>query len=343
MGDLPTRIHHRDLLVDDQRVVNMSLRAANLQSAHDLTPPSKNFGFFSWFSIGLGYMILSVFFFSLMSLLAKLISTTIPTGQIVLIRGVVGSILAYWGIRAVGVRVWGSNKKLLIFRGVTGFGALMCFFWTLINLPLAEATILFYMSPCLAAILATIILREHLSIGMIIGFLICILGVIFVIQPEFIFNVQRLHLPSVAVGLLGAVLAALAFVSVRKLRETDHALVIIFYFSFVSALSAVPFVAIHYAIPSPTEWLVLIGIGISTHTAQIFLTRSLHREQTSRAMGVSYVQILFAVVWGVVIFGDYPNLLSLIGMILVAGGSVITAHRRRSAIHPNLPPSGHSP
>lgn len=321
----------------------MPLRAAKLQSAHDLvSPTAKPLWPFSWFSIGLGYMIVSVFFFSLMSLLAKLISTTIPTGQIVLVRGVVGSLLAYWGIRAIGVPVWGANKKLLIFRGITGFGALMCFFWTLINLPLAEATILFYMSPCLAAILATIILREHLSIGMVIGFLVCILGVIFVIQPEFIFSVQRLHLPSVAIGLLGAILAALAFVSVRKLRETDHALVIIFYFSFVSALSAVPFVAIHHAIPSLTEWLVLIGIGVCTHTAQIFLTRSLHREQTSRAMGVSYVQVLFAVVWGIIIFGDYPNLLSLIGMILVAGGSVITA-QRRSARHPSLPPSGHSP
>lgn len=321
----------------------MPLRAAKLQSVHDLvSPTAKPLWPFSWFSIGLGYMIVSVFFFSLMSLLAKLISTTIPTGQIVLVRGVVGSLLAYWGIRAIGVPVWGANKKLLIFRGVTGFGALMCFFWTLINLPLAEATILFYMSPCLAAILATIFLREHLSIGMVIGFLVCILGVIFVIQPEFIFSVQRLHLPSVAIGLLGAILAALAFVSVRKLRETDHALVIIFYFSFVSALSAVPFVAIHHAIPSLTEWLVLIGIGVCTHTAQIFLTRSLHREQTSRAMGVSYVQVLFAVVWGIIIFGDYPNLLSLIGMILVVGGSVITA-QRRSARRPSLPPSGHSP
>ncbi len=287
-------------------------------------------------------MIVSVFFFSLMSLLVKLISAAIPTGQIVLVRGVVGSLLAYWTIRTLRIPVWGTNKKLLIFRGVTGFGALMCFFWTLIYLPLAEATILFYVSPCLAAIIATIILREPLTMGMVIGFIICILGVIFVIQPEFIFSVQRLHLPSVAVGILGAILAALAFVSVRKLRETDHAMVIIFYFSFVSALAATPFVAMHYAVPSPAEWLILIGIGICTHTAQVFLTRSLHREPTSRAMGMSYIQVLFAVVWGVVIFGDYPNLLSLAGMMLVAGGSVITAQRRAST-HPDLPPSTHSP
>ncbi len=273
-------------------------------------------------------MILSVFFFSLMSLLAKLISSTIPVGQIILIRGIIGSILAYWGIRAVGVPALGVHKKLLIFRGVAGVGSLMCFFWTLINLPLAEATILFYLSPCIAAILATMILREPLSIWMVIGILICILGVFFIIQPEFFFRVQRVHLPSVGVGILGAVLAALAFISVRKLRETDHTLVIIYYFSFVSAIAAIPFVATHHVIPSLTEWLILIGVGVFSHTAQIFLTRSLHREQTTRAMGVSYIQVIFAVIWGILIFADFPNLLSLMGMLLVAGGSVITAQRQ---------------
>ncbi len=304
--------------------------------------PDRGSPVFSWFSIGLGYMILSVFFFSLMALLVKLISQTIPTGQIVMFRGVVGSILAYWGVRSVGLNPWGVNKKLLIFRGITGFGALMCFFWTLITLSLADATILFYLSPCLAAIIATVLLREHLSVRMMIGFAICILGVTCVIQPEFIFNVQQIPLSSFAVGILGALLAGLAFVSVRKLHETDHTLVIIFYFSFVTAIAGIPFVAAQYALPSPIEWLALIGIGVSTHIAQVFLTRSLQREQTSRAMGVSYIQILFAVGWGILVFGDIPNMLSLFGMLLVIGGSLLTA-QRRSSTHPDPRPSAHSP
>ena len=292
---------------------------------------TRNTPILSLLPVGLGYMIVAVFFFSLMSLMAKLVSTTIPTGQIVLVRAVIGSLLTYWGIRLAGVHLWGVHKKLLIFRGITGFGALLCFFWTLIALPLAEATVLFYTSPCLAAIIAAVLLREHLSPGMMIGLLLCIAGVVCVIQPEFIFNVQRLHLPSVLVGILGAFLAALAFVSVRKLRETDHALVVIFYFSFVSVFASVPFVVAQYAVPSLTEWLLMIGVGISTHIAQMFLTWSLHREHTTRAMGVSYVQILFAVGWGILIFGDYPNILSLAGMLLVSAGSIIAARRPRTS------------
>lgn len=221
----------------------------------------------------------------------------------------------------------------------------MCFFWTLITLPLAEATVLFYTSPCLAAVIAAILLREHLSIPTIIGLLACIVGVICVVQPEFIFSgvANEQHLPSVAVGLLGALLAALAFVSVRKLRRTDHASVIVFYFSFVSTFACIPFVVADVAAPSLVEFLMLIGIGFATHFAQIFLTRSLHRVQTSKAMGLSYVQILFAAGWGILIFGDYPNVLSVIGMILVAAGSITAVGGRHLPKHPSPPPNTHSP
>ncbi len=296
----------------------------------------------STLSIGLGYMLLAVLFFSVMSVLAKLISPTIPTGQIVFVRACVGSLLAYWGIRVIGVHVWGNNIKLLLFRGITGFASLMCFFYTLIALPLAEATILFYTSPCLAAIIATIILRERLTMAIILGLLVCIVGVLFVIQPEFIFNVERLDVLSVIVGLFGALMAALAFVSVRKLRETDHAMVIIFYFSFVSIFASAPFVVSSYVLPSLTGWIILVGIGLSTHVAQFFLTKSLHNVETSRAMGVSYIQVLLATFWGIIIFGDFPNLLSVLGMIFVAVGSIISA-RSQASTHPNPQHSGHSP
>jgi len=294
------------------------------------------------FSVGLGYMLLAVLCFSVMSVLAKLISTTIPTGQIVFVRACVGSILAYWGIRVIGVHVWGNNIKLLLFRGVAGFASLMCFFYTLIALPLAEATILFYTSPCLAAIIATILLRERLSMTIILGLLVCVIGVIFVIQPEFIFNVERLDILSVVVGLFGALMAALAFVSIRKLRQTDHTMVIIFYFSFVSIFASAPFVISSYVLPSTIGWIILIGIGISTHIAQFFLTKSLHKVETSRAMGVSYIQVLFATIWGIFIFGDLPNFLAILGMVLVAAGSIISA-RSQGSTHPDPQHSEHSP
>ena len=97
------------------------------------------------------------------------------------------------------------------------------------------------------------------------------------------------------------------------------------------------------AAPSLVELLMLVGIGVATHIAQIFLTRSLHRAQTAKAMGISYVQILFAAGWGILIFGDFPNVLSVIGMILVAAGSIMAASHRYPPKHLGPPPNMHSP
>lgn len=284
-------------------------------------------------SVGLRYMILAALCFSGMSLMAKMVAATLPVGEIVLVRSIIGTLIGVWMVRAAGIALWGNRKDLLILRGVFGCGALLCFFWSLIRLPLAEATVLFYMSPGFAAIIAAIWLREKLALREIIGFLASLVGVVLITQPSFLFgdSLNSHHLPSSGVGLLGALLAAIAFVTVRKLRHTDHGLVIVFYFPFVSILMCLPLVAFEATIPTPMEWLLLIGIGILTQVAQICLTRSLHMETTARAMSVSYVQIVFAIGWGVLIFAELPNPVSMLGMVLVVTGTIAVIRRMNLA------------
>ena len=284
-------------------------------------------------SIGLRYMVLAALCFSGMSLLAKMVAATIPVGEIVLVRSIIGTLMGVWMVRAAGFSLWGKRKDLLVLRGILGCGALLCFFWSLIRLPLAEATVLFYMSPGFAAIIAAVWLREKLALREIAGFLASVLGVFLITQPAILFNnsPDSLHLPSVGVGLLGALLASGAFVIVRKLRQTDHGLVIVFYFPFISTLICLPLLAVEATLPTPAEWIALIGIGVFTQIAQIYLTRSLHMETTARAMSVSYVQILFAIGWGALIFAELPNVLSMIGMVLVVAGTLAVLQRMHAS------------
>lgn len=278
-------------------------------------------------------MIVAALCFSGMSFMAKVLAGSLPVGEIVLARSIIGTIISVWMLRAAGISLWGNRKDLLIFRGVFGCAALLCFFWSLIRLPLAEATVLFYMSPGLTAVIAAVWLREKLALREASGFVVSIVGVIMITQPTFLFDnaADALHLPSVAVGLLGALLASFAFVAVRKLRSTDHGLVIVFYFPFVSTLLLIPIVAVNVTPPSPLEWLLLLGIGVLTQLAQIYLTRSLHMEKTARAMSISYVQIIFAIGWGLIIFAELPNLISMIGMILVVTGTITVIQRSGSS------------
>jgi len=284
-------------------------------------------------SLGLRYMILATLCFSGMSLLVKMVAASVPVGEIVLVRSIIGTLLGLWAIRAAGLGIWGRRKDLLILRGILGCGALLCFFWSLIRLPLAEATVLYFMSPGFAAIIAAVWLREKLGLREIAGILISLAGVILITQPTFLFNESpdSLHLPSVGVGLLGALLASGAFVLVRKLRESDHGLVIVFYFPLVSIFICLPLLAIDATLPTSMEWLALIGIGVLTQIAQIYLTRSLHMEKTAHAMSVSYVQILFAIGWGALIFAEMPNSLSMLGIVLVVTGTIAVIRRMNAS------------
>ena len=278
-------------------------------------------------------MVVAALCFSGMSFLAKMVATTVPIGEIVLVRSIIGTVISVWMLRVAKIAFWGQRKDLLILRGIVGCGALLCFFWSLIRLPLAEATVLFYMAPSFSAFIATIWLREKLTLLEISGFFVSMAGVVLIAQPSFLFNnaADALHLPSVGVGLLGALLASVAFVAVRKLRHTDHGLVIVFYFPFVSTLVCLPLLAIEATLPTPQEWLILLGIGVLTQIAQVYLTRSLHMEKTARAMSMSYVQILFAIGWGALIFAELPNLLSMIGMVLVVVGTIAVIQRAKPA------------
>ena len=268
----------------------------------------------------------AAFLFSITTLLVKFAGKRLPASELVMARSVVGVAMGYWMLRAVRVSPWGNRKRLLMFRGIAGFVALLCFFWSLARLPLAEATVLFYMSPAFSAVLAAAALRERLSPWEITGTAVSLIGVAFVAQPEFLFGgVAHGHsLAAIAVGLLGAVMGGCAYVTVRKLRETEHHLTVVFYFPLVSVIACAPVLASEVLVPTPTEWLLLIGIGVLTQFAQIYLTKGLSLEKTAKAMSASYLQIVFAALWGFTFLAEIPNVLCILGAIMIIAGTIMT-------------------
>ena len=106
------------------------------------------------------FMALSALSFAVMSACVKVAGDTgIPILQIIAVRAVISIGLSYASIRRAGVNVLGYHRGLLLARGVTGFLALTCVFYALLNLPLALATLLQYLHPIFTAVLAWLFLR----------------------------------------------------------------------------------------------------------------------------------------------------------------------------------------
>jgi drug/metabolite transporter (DMT)-like permease len=264
-------------------------------------------------------MALSALFFSAMAALAKLAGGEVPLFEIVLARSLVVAVLSGGAVVRAGTGFVGREPRILILRGVLGFSALSCFYFAVVRLPLADATVIHFTNPVFTAVAAALILREHMGLWEGVLVLSSLGGVIMVARPAFLFGQANMLDPvAVGVGLTGAVLAAGAYVAVRRLRG-ESANLVIFYFAAVSTLLALPGVILNPVLPSPAMWLVLAGVGLATHLGQVFVTHGFRLERAGRASAIGYLQIVFAAGWGWLLFREAPDLW------MWAGAGVIVA------------------
>jgi drug/metabolite transporter (DMT)-like permease len=277
-------------------------------------------------------MVLAAFCFSVMSLLVKAVGVRLPSQEVVFVRAAVSLVVAYGLVRRARPGNWGHRKGLLVVRGLMGFAALSCFFYALIHLPLADATVIQYTNPVWTAWLGWWLLDEGLTRGEAALSASGLLGVVLIARPTVLFGgVARLDPLAVAIGLAGALFSAAAYVSVRRLGRTEHPVIIVFYFTLITVPASVPGLLMHAVLPTLHELALLGGVGISAVLGQLCLTRGLQREPAGRATAISYVQVVFAASWGVLFFREYPDALSLAGAALVLLSTIVIARRRGDA------------
>ncbi|MEM7135566.1 MAG: DMT family transporter [Myxococcota bacterium] len=278
-------------------------------------------------------MVVGSLFFSVMSVFAKVAGEHLPTMELVLARVVVTFLMSAWALWNLGINPWGNNRRLLLARGFVGFAGLSCYFYSITHLPLADATVIQFSNPMIAAVVAAIALRERLRPSDGFALLLCMLGVVLVAQPAFIFGAgESLDPTAVVVGVLGAIFSGISYVIIRRLGATEHHLVVVFYFPLITGPASIPVLALEGLVPpTPIEWLLLLGIGITAQLGQIEITKGYKLETAGRASSVTYLQIILAYGWGVLLFGEYPNALSVIGAVLVAAGILSVARSGRSS------------
>lgn len=268
-------------------------------------------------------MMLSAFAFSIMALFVKQIGLMgIPVLEMVAARSCVSLLISYIAIKRLGITVLGNRKGLLFARGFVGFVALNCVFYALTHMPLAEATILQYLHPMFTVILAIFFLKEGATQGSLICIALSFVGLVVMVQPAFIFSSSTVEFDNLAViaAIAGAFGSAIAYTLVRSLNKSEEPLVIILYFPLVSLPISVVLLWDNFVMPVGMAWLYLLAIGLATQVGQWGLTKSMQTETAGRATSFSYLQVVFAVVLGLVFYDEVPSLSTLFGMgfIIVA-------------------------
>ena len=277
-------------------------------------------------------MIEAALYFSVMSVIVKYVGRTVPFEELVLARSVVALVLSYGMLRANGVDPWGVNRKLLVVRGLFGLIGLCCFYYALTKLPLGDVTVIQYTNPAFVAVLAAFLLGERAGFrASLFAAAAATVGVVLIARPSFLFGEVSETIDTTAAWIAfgGALASSAAYVTVRKLGETEHPVVVVFWFPLIATPILFPFAWMTGYIPTWSELGLLFLLGCATQAAQVRMTQGLKLESAARATGMTYLQIVFAFTWGVLLFDEVPTIYTILGALLVVT-TVIALARTKS-------------
>jgi drug/metabolite transporter (DMT)-like permease len=277
------------------------------------------------FTPGVKLMLIASLAFAGMNVSVKYIKH-IPVFEIILFRAIITLIISYATLKKKKVNPWGTHHKFLIARGVFGAIGLICYFYTLQHLQLANAIVIHYLSPIFTTLIAMLFLNEKVRTVQWLAFAVSFTGVIMVK------GFANINPYDFLIGVFGAFFSGLAYNAIRNMKDKEDADVIIFYHPLVS----LPIVATYMfmysndmVMPSKYDWIFLISTGIFTQIGQYFITRAYQKDTAARISSVSYIGIVWGVVLGKMIFDDHYPATVLTGMSVVLLGVMINLNAQK--------------
>ena len=259
-------------------------------------------------------MLISTFAFSIMTLLVKFVQE-IHVFEIIFFRSLISFIISFTYLKIKKVKPLGVNKKYLILRGIFGVIALTLFFITLQKLPLANAVTIQYLSPIFTAIFAVYMLKEKLHWTQLLFFVISFIGVILI--KGFDERISNFYL---VIGICSSIFAGLAYNAIRKVKDTDHPLVVVLYFPLIATPIMAFLSYFYWKTPNLIEFGYLLMIGIATQIGQVYLTKALQIETAAKVSAMKYIGVIYALLYSYFIFDEKYYPLTLLGISFVILG-----------------------
>jgi drug/metabolite transporter (DMT)-like permease len=264
-------------------------------------------------------MLLATLAFSIMNVFVKKLNR-IPAMEIVFFRCLVSAAICFVGIARARVDWKGNNNLLLVARGAFGTLALFTFFVTMHNIPLATAVTIAYLSPIFTTLIGVLVLGEHVRPKQWLFYAIAFAGVLVI--KGFDSSVPLLYLFT---GLVSAVGSGVAYNLVRRLKEREHPIVVVLHFQLVGVVAGFIFTVVNWVKPvSAWEWFCLLMCGLLTQFGQTCLTKSLQAERIAHVSILNYTGMIYALIFGVFIFGEHYPAQTIAGIVLVVLGVVLS-------------------
>lgn len=260
-------------------------------------------------------ILLSVTLFALANLIVKSLDN-ISTIQIVYFRSLFILLATHAILKQKKIKIFNHpHQGKLWLRGLAGTLGLIGLFWTIKHIPLASAVTLHYLSPLFTVVLASIFLKDRVKGLHYLALFISFIGVALI--KEFDPNITTFQ---VVIACLSALSAAVAYTTIRSLKDKADPLLIVYYFPLVTIpLCTIPLIN-YWVTPTLIELIALVVIGFLTFLAQLLLTQAYTVGTAKEIAPYNYLGIFYAMIFGQFLFDEILNYKILFGIFLVLFG-----------------------
>lgn len=268
---------------------------------------------------GILFIILAGFFFASMSFFVRL-SGDLPTMEKAFFRNAVAVLVAAFMLARTkeGFHVQKGSWPDLLMRSFFGTVGLICNFYAVDHMNIADANILNKLSPFFAILMSYFILKEKANKVEWACVVVAFIGAVFVVKPAF--NMQFVN---ALIGVVGGLGAGIAYTFVRKLgKKGERGPMIVMVFSAFSCLCTLPFLIAEFQPMKTEQLLCLLLAGVSATGGQIFITKAYTKAPAKEISVFDYTQVLFAALLGFVFFGQIPDWMSLVGYLIIIGSAI---------------------
>jgi len=261
--------------------------------------------------------------FSIMAMLIKILGQRLHVTQIIFVRQfVMVMIMAPTLARDFPASIKTTRPFLQLARIATALVAMLTSFTALIHLPIADATAIGFAKSFFVTLFAILILGETVGIRRWSATLLGFVGVLVMLQP----GGTGITIHSIY-AIIGATAAGLVMVILRLLSRTEAPATILIYQAVGVGLVLLAPAILYWKPPTPLEWLLMAGVGISGYCAQLANIFAYKFGEASLLAPLEYTRLIYATLIGVIVFGTLPGKYTITGALIVVVASGYTIHR----------------
>ena len=265
-------------------------------------------------------MVASVICFSVMDICVKWLDYY-PVGQVLFLRFFIGFIPIFFIIPKNKLFTFYKTSRpgLHAFRAITGALAIIALFINLRELPLADVVSLTFGGPIFVTVASIFFLSEKVGIKRWSAVFLGFIGMLLIVQPAFV-DLNFYYFTPIIFCIFFACVA----ISVRSLSKTEANYTIAFYFTFLCTLLGLGSIFfVDWKMPNFNDLIIFIIMGLCGSIANLLLTQSYRLAEASLVTPIKYLSLVFAIIFGFLIWSEVPKILTLLGALLVIVSSLI--------------------